>query len=82
MCVIKINTLPEPLFPKPEMAKYKIYITEQQVKILNSVDRYMSKHNFISVGNEYVSQSNAPQVGMIDLVFELANIYCEYTEKG
>jgi len=61
--------------------KFKIYITEQQVKILNAVDRYISKYPFAKdVGSEYVSQSDDPQIGAIDLACELADIYCEYNE--
>ena len=62
--------------------KFKIYITEQQVKILNAVDRYVSKYPFAKEGgSEYVSQSDDPQVGAIDLACELADIYCEYNNQ-
>lgn len=62
--------------------KFKIYVTEQQVKILNAVDRYMSKYPFAKEGgSEYVSQSDDPQVGAVDLACELADIYCEYNTE-
>jgi len=69
----------KPYIEKIEQDKFKIFVTEQQVKILNAVDRYMSKYPFAKEGgSEYVSQSDDPQVGAVDLACELADIYCEY----
>jgi hypothetical protein len=62
-----------------QIPKYNIFVSEQQIKILNAVDRYMNKYPFAKEGgSEYVSQSDPPQIGAIDLACELADIYCEY----
>jgi len=69
--------------PYEETRVVQQIVTEQQIKILNAVDRYISKYPFAKDGgSEYVSQSDDPQVGAIDLACELADIYCEYNEKG
>lgn len=54
-------------------------LMKQQTKILNTVEKYMNKYPFAKEGgSEYISQSNDPQIGAIDLACELADIYCEY----
>ena len=61
------------------MEQFRITISEKGIKIINAVERYMSRYPFAKEGgSEYVSQSDDQQVGAIDLVCELADIYCEY----
>jgi hypothetical protein len=64
-----------------EQNKYRIYISEQQIKILNAVELFMNKYPYLKKKGSKIFYESDAQSGAIDLVCELADIYCEYNRN-
>ena len=53
----------------------------KRLEILNRVHSYMNKHPMAGrVGGEYVNQDDEAQIDAIELVCDLADVYCNYNE--